>query len=287
MTAATGPLSTRSTRVTAARRLLRGKDRARERAFLVEGPQAVREALAASIRRSAHGTTSLLLRELFVGPDALARHPGLVDDAAAHGTVVHHVDPAALASLAETVTPQGLVGVCGFVDRPLGDVLASVPHARLVVVLAQVRDPGNAGAVLRVADAAGADAVVCTEGSVDLYNGKSVRASTGSLFHLPVVTGADLAPSLAALRSAGLQVLAADGAGEIDLDDAEDAGTLGRPTAWLLGNEAWGLPEQVRAQADEVVRVPIHGAAESLNLATAAAVCLYASARALRRGSRS
>ena len=126
--------------------------------------------------------------------------------------------------------------------------------------------------------------MVFTDASVDPYNGKCVRASAGSLFHLPVVTGVPVGVAVAGLRSAGLRVLAADGAGERDLDDALDSGSLAEPTAWLFGNEAWGLPAEVASLADEVVRVPIHGRAESLNLATAAAVCLYASARAQRRG---
>ncbi|MYW06030.1 RNA methyltransferase, partial [Streptomyces sp. SID3343] len=135
---------------------------------------------------------------------------------------------------------------------------------------------------LRAADAAGAEAVVLTDASVDPYNPKAVRASVGSLFHLPVVTGARIEDTVAALRTAGLRILAADGAGDADLDDELDAGQLAGPTAWIFGNEAWGLPHETRALADAVVRVPIHGRAESLNLATAAAVCLYASARAQR-----
>jgi TrmH family RNA methyltransferase len=119
--------------------------------------------------------------------------------------------------------------------------------------------------------------------SVDPYNGKAVRASAGSLFHLPVAVESDTPRLLEAVRSAGLTVLAADGAGETDLDEAEDAGLLEGPTAWLFGNEAWGLPDEVAALADHRVRIPIHGRAESLNLATAAAVCLYASARVQRR----
>jgi TrmH family RNA methyltransferase len=165
-------------------------------------------------------------------------------------------------------------------DRPLADVLAAGP--RLVAVLAHARDPGNAGTVIRTADAAGAAAVLLTGDSVDPYNGKCVRASAGSLFHLPISVGGDAAADLPALRAAGLRVLAADGHAEVDLDQAADAGLLAGPTAWVFGNEAWGLPEQTRALADEVVRVPIYGRAESLNLATAAAVCLYASARAQR-----
>ena len=113
---------------------------------------------------------------------------------------------------------------------------------------------------------------------------KAVRASAGSLFHLPVCLEVPSLGTIAALRAAGVRVLAADGAGLADLDDEADSGRLEAPTAWVFGNEAWGLPESVRDSCDAVVRVPIHGRAESLNLATAAAVCLYASARAHRTG---
>lgn len=136
--------------------------------------------------------------------------------------------------------------------------------------------------MLRCADAAGADAVVLTDASVDVYNPKAVRASVGSLFHLPVAVGVPVETAVTGLREAGVRILAADGAGEDDLDTELDRGTMGGPTAWIFGNEAWGLPEETRALADAVVRVPIHGRAESLNLATAAAVCLYGSARAQR-----
>ena len=137
--------------------------------------------------------------------------------------------------------------------------------------------------MIRCADAAGAGGVVLTGSSVDPYNGKAVRARVGSLFHLPVALEPSTAEVVAALQQAGVTVLAADGAGELDLDDALDDGLLAAPTAWLFGNEAWGLPDEVAALADHRVRIPIHGRAESLNLATAAAVCLYASARAQRR----
>ncbi len=270
----TGPLSPRNARVTAARRLSRRSHRAAERHFLAEGPQAVREALARL------ATDPAAVRELFVDPEGGLRHPELVAVADAAGVPVLWVDADTLAGLADTVTPQGLVAVCRFLDVPLAEALAPPPH--LVAVLVQARDPGNAGTVLRTADAAGAGAVVLTDASVDPYNGKCVRASAGSLFHLPVVVGVAVEPAVAALRAAGLTVLAADGAGALDLDAALDDGRLARPTAWLFGNEAHGLPPEVAALADAVVRVPVHGAAESLNLAAAAAVCLYASARALR-----
>lgn len=169
--------------------------------------------------------------------------------------------------------------MCRSVDRSLAEVLAGDP--RLVVLCAQVRDPGNAGTVIRCADAFGADAVVLSEQSVDVHNAKTVRASVGSLFHLPISIEADLAATIDLLRSRGLQILAADGSGDVDTVDLAASGELSRPTAWLMGNEAWGLPPEHAALADRVVRVPLYGAAESLNLATAAAVCLYASATAI------
>jgi TrmH family RNA methyltransferase len=150
-----------------------------------------------------------------------------------------------------------------------------------VAVLASVRDPGNAGTVVRTADAAGADGVVFAATSVDPYNAKCVRSSAGSLFHLPVVTGPALPDVLTGLRAAGLQVLAADGSASQVLDGVGGP-DLARPTAWLFGNEAWGLPDSLLQLADAAVAVPIYGQAESLNLAAAAAVCLYASARHTR-----
>ncbi|MFB8444503.1 TrmH family RNA methyltransferase [Streptomyces niveus] len=268
-------ISPRSPRVTAARRLARRAFRGKERRFIAEGPQAVREAVG---HRGDDGIPTLI--ELFTTVEAAERYAGIVDAARAAGAQVHHADDAVVADLSQTVTPQGLIGVCRFLDSPFESVLRARP--RLVAVLANVRDPGNAGTVLRCADAAGADAVVLTDASVDLYNPKSVRASVGSLFHLPVAVGVPVEEAVTGLRGAGVRVLAADGAGDMDLDDELDAGTMGVPTAWIFGNEAWGLPAETRALADAVLRVPIHGKAESLNLATAAAVCLYASARAQR-----
>jgi TrmH family RNA methyltransferase len=234
----------------------------------------VREAAG---HRGAGGET---LVELFVTPDAAERYADIVGEARDAGARVHLADEDVIADISTTVTPQGLVGICRFLDTPFEEILKAGP--RLVAVLANVRDPGNAGTVLRCADAAGADAVVLTDASVDLYNPKSVRASVGSLFHLPVAVGVPVEHAVQGLKDAGVRILAADGAGEDDLDDELDKGTMSGPTAWVFGNEAWGLPEETRALADAVVRVPIHGKAESLNLATAAAVCLYASARAQR-----
>jgi len=199
--------------------------------------------------------------------------------AADAGIPVHVISGDAMSDLAQTVTPQGMLAVCDFVDVPLDRAIAEAP--RLVALLANVRDPGNAGTVLRTADAAGAGAVIFADASVDPYNGKCVRASAGSLFHLPVVAGVRLSEAAGALREAGVRIVAADGRADGSLDDSRVRKLLSAPTAWLFGNEAWGLPRELAALADDSVAVPIYGKAESLNLAAAAAVCLYASAAAL------
>lgn len=283
------PLTTRSDRVRRVRTLSGRSARRRAGRFVVEGPQGVREAVAAHAEALAAGRPPVVL-ELYAGPGLAVRHEGLLASARAAGLAVRAVGDDVLAAMADTVTPQGVLAVCGLVDVPLSAVLGPARGAppRLVAVLAGVSDPGNAGTVIRAADAAGADAVVLGATSVDVHNPKCVRSTAGSLFHLPVVGGADLPQALGELRAAGLGVLAADGAGDVDLDDLQDraqegTGPLRDPVAWVFGNEAHGLGDDVLALADAVVRVPVHGRAESLNLATAATVCLYASARALRR----
>jgi RNA methyltransferase, TrmH family len=260
----------RSPRLKTARQLARRSFRQRARLFLAEGPQAVREALG-----SPGGLT-----ELYGTSAAWSRYQELVARAAAQGAAVHMVSGEVMAGLAQTVTPQGLLAVCSFVDVTMERLIAAAP--RLIVLLANVRDPGNAGTVLRTADAAGADGVIFSDASVDPYNSKCVRASAGSLFHLPLVVGCPLRQAAATLRAAGIRVLAADGSADRELGELDREGTLGGTTAWLFGNEAWGLPADLLALADEAVAVPIYGRAESLNLAAAAAVCLYASARAQR-----
>ncbi|MGZ4613763.1 MAG: TrmH family RNA methyltransferase [Kineosporiaceae bacterium] len=273
-----------SDRVRAVRRLSGRSARRREGRFVAEGPQAVAEAIAAHVEAVSAGRPGLLLA-LYATADAAERHADVLAAATQNGCPPRVATPEALAAMGDTVTPQGLLAVCRLVDVPLSRVLDGPP--RLVAVLAQVRDPGNAGTVLRAADAAGADGVVLTDASVDVHNPKCVRASAGSLFHLPVSTGVPLAEAVAGLRVAGLAVLAADVAGSQDLDDLQDAadrgaGPLVGGVAWVFGNEAWGLPDDALAVVDAVVRVPLRGRAESLNLATAATVCLYAAARAHR-----
>jgi RNA methyltransferase, TrmH family len=220
------------------------------------------------------------ITELYVTAPARTRHADLIAHAAGAGIPIHVISGEAMSELAQTVTPQGMLAVCGFVDVPLEQV--SSAHPRLVAILANVRDPGNAGTVLRTADAAGADGVIFADASVDPYNGKCVRASAGSLFHLPVVAGSRLADTADALRAAGVRIIAADGRAGQSLDDRKVGELLSAPVAWLFGNDAWGLPAELLAMADESVAVPIYGKAESLNLAAAAAVCLYATATAQR-----
>jgi len=260
----------KSSRVVAARKLQRRTERAAARRFLVEGPQAVREALAATVT----------VHELFVTPEAAARHGDLVAAAESAGARLSVITPGAAEALSETITPQGVIAVCDLISLPVRDALAGRPW--LVAVLIGVSDPGNAGTVIRVADAAGAGAVVLTGDAVDPHNGKCVRASTGSVFHLPIGVDRDVAAVLKACRDASLQLLAATGGGRLGLDEALERAALANPTAWLFGSEAHGLDQSVLDAADDTVRVPILGRAESLNLATAAAVCLYASAWAGR-----
>lgn len=239
----------------------RGRDLARK--FLAEGRQAVREALA----------TPGLVEEIVV--DDPARHADLLEGV---DVPVWQADEHQIRQLSDTVTPQGIVAVC----RQLDYGWDALDGAKLVVICAQVRDPGNAGTVIRCADAFGADAVILTAGSVEIYNPKTVRSTVGSLFHLPILTGVPLTEAVARAKELGMTVLAADGVGE-PLDLKAASGDLSGPVAWIMGNEAWGLPEEDARLADEVVAVPMWGQAESLNLSSAAAVCLYATASAQRR----
>ncbi len=259
----------------AARKLLRRAGRDRAGRFLVEGAQAVREAV-----RYAR------VRELFVTADAAGRHPDLVDAAVDVGARISSVTDRAADSLSDTVTPQGLVAVCDLLDVPVAAALRPSERGEqpsLVAVCAGITDPGNAGTVIRVADAAGAGAVLLAGDTVDPHNGKAVRASTGSVFHLPLARDRDAAAVLDACAAAGLTLLAADAHGELDLHEPAARPVLAGPVAWVFGGEAHGVPADLAARADHRVRIPIHGRAESLNLATAAAVCLYASAAARRR----
>jgi TrmH family RNA methyltransferase len=244
--------------VAAAIKLHRHVGRRRAASFLAEGPNLVEAAL----RRG-------LVSEVFATEAALARFGSMLGDV--------HVDlvtERAAKALSDTVTPVGLVAVCSVPEVALADVLP----ARLVAVAVEISEPGNAGTLIRIADAMGADAVVLAGHSVDPYNGKCLRASAGSIFSIPVVSAPDAHDAVAALSETGIQVLATTVDGEVSLEDAD----LSQPTAWLFGPEAHGLPADLAAKATHRIRIPMPGNAESLNVASAAAICLYQSARAHR-----
>ncbi len=256
-------LTERSARVVAAVKLHRQVARRRARRFLAEGPNLVEAA-------SARG----LVRDVFVTESAAQRHASLL---ATPDWPVHLVTERAAKALSDTVTPAGLVAVCEMPATRLEEVLTGSP--RLIAVAVEISEPGNAGTVIRIADAMGAGAVILGGHSVDPYNGKCLRASAGSIFSIPVVVAPDAHAAVSALHAAGLQVLATTVDGETSLEDAE----LAAPTAWLFGPESHGLSAEIADQADHRVRIPMSGGAESLNVASAAAICLYQSARALGR----
>lgn len=273
----------RAERVRSVASLARRSVRVRRRVFLAEGPQVVREALA-------HRPE--LVTDLYVDQEAARGHAAvaaLVDAAAAAGIHATPVAPPVMAAMCDTQTPQGILAVCRAFGADLASVLDGEPGGprggpaagspRLLAVLAAVRDPGNAGTVIRGADAAGADAVLLTTDSVDPFNPKCVRATVGSLFHLPIVAGMPIEDVVDELRGRGLRLLAADGTAPRSVEEVD----LVTPHAWVFGNEAWGLPDAVRGRCDEAVRIPLYGKAESLNLAMAATLCLYASASAQHR----
>jgi TrmH family RNA methyltransferase len=258
----------RSPRVRAVAKLSKRSARSETGLFLLEGPQAAREALA-------YAPETVL--ELFATPTATERHTDVRDAARAAGIEIQFTTEDVLGAMADTVTPQGIVAVAKQSPTAMKDVFSASP--RLIAICEEVRDPGNLGTIIRAADAAGADAVVLTGRTVDPYNPKVVRATTGSLFHLPVVVGAELSTVVERAHGAGMRVVAADVGGT---DFLASRAALAEPTAWLFGNEARGLGEAALSQADLTLRLPIYGRAESLNLATAASVCLYETAFAQR-----
>lgn len=250
-------------RVKRAAALARKKERREQQRFLVEGPQAVRELLMhrpelAETVFATTGTESWQHEIDRLASDAEVRIERATDEV--------------LAAMAETVNPQGVIAVARIPEVPLTDVLQG---SRLVAILHEIRDPGNAGTVLRAADAAGADAVVFAGESIDPFHPKVVRSTTGSLFHLPVASAASLSEAIDACRAAGLTSYAADVNGD---DLIASRAELARPVAWVFGNEARGLTDADRALTDRALKLPIYGAAESLNLATAASVLLYETA---------
>lgn len=247
-------------------KLAKKQRRQEARLFLVEGPQATREAL--TFRPE-------LVEDIFLTPASRERNPDLVELAEKAGCELTISSEAVIDHMADTVTPQGVVAVARYLEMTLEEVVSAKPTH--LVVLHQVKDPGNVGNIIRTADAAGVDAVIVTAESVDVFNPKVVRATTGSLFHIPVVTGVDLGSTIDAVKASGVTIFAADAQGE-NLGQVRSRGGLDSPLAWLLGNEAHGLSAGDELLADSTVSVPMFGQAESLSLQTAAAICMYEAA---------
>lgn len=263
------PFTERTPRVVSASKLHRAATRRKTGRFLAEGANSVEAALT-----TGHAV------EIFCAEDSLDRFADLLGMATKSGVAVSTVTARAIRALSDTVSPAGIVALCRSVVCEPGQVVSGavgVGTPRLVAIGQALAEPGNVGTLIRVSDALGADAVWLTEGAADPENTKAVRASAGSLFHLPVVRGIGEADLVALARAQGLQVAVATADGEVDVEHADEQ--LARPTAWIFGNEAHGVPAALAEAADLRVRIPIRGRAESLNIVTAASICLHTSAR--------
>ena len=261
------PFTERTPRVVNAAKLNRAAGRKKAQAFLAEGENSVEAAVATGAAT-----------DLFVTEAAADRFADIVTTASYMDVYTHAITDKAAQSLTDTVHTTGIFAVCKPVTWTLGSILKGRP--KLVAVCVETNDPGNAGTIIRLVDALGADAVVFAGDTVDPESPKVVRSSAGSLFHVPVARERDIKGVLGQLRAAGLSTLATTMNGNLDLTNAGDA--LNKPTAWLFGNEAHGLPDDVLAAVDDTASIPIKGSAESLNLSTAASICLWESAKALR-----
>lgn len=262
----TQPFTERTPRVVNAAKLRRAAGRRKAKAFLAEGENSVEAAVATGAAT-----------DLFITEEAAERFAEIVTTARYMDAYTHPITQKAADSLADTVSHTGIFAVCRPVLWTVPAVLKGRP--RLVAVCVETNDPGNAGTIIRIADAVGADAVIFAGDTVDPEQPKVVRSSAGSLFHIPVARERDLGRVVSQLRAAGLSTAATTMRAETDLAHPGDA--LDGPTAWLFGNEAHGLPEEILAGADHRVSIPIKGSAESLNLATAAAICLWESSKRL------
>jgi RNA methyltransferase, TrmH family len=261
LSAESSALTIRSTKVSNALELLNKRDRELRSEFLVEGAHGVEEVIAAN-----------LAKQIFVTKEFALANNVLMSKAANARISIFETDPIAIEKLSETLSPQGIVAVAAYVAKDLEkeDLLT----ANFVVVLSNVREPGNAGSIIRVADAAGADLVIFAGTCVDPHNGKVVRSSAGSIFNVKVRQADDVAETLRALTQTNHNIYIADGNAQMSWSDID----LKNPVAWVLGNEAWGVSNE-DAPVGQRVAIPIYGKAESLNVATAAALCLYETAK--------
>lgn len=269
-----------------AARLHTRSQRQRWRQTLVEGPQSVRELLA---------HVPQLVRDLYVTERALETHSDIAELASKTHVWTHCLSDEEFSQL--STDAQGLLAVINEPEQASpADALA---NARLVIAASRISDPGNLGTIIRVADSAGADAVLIGKGSVELYSPKTIRSTAGSLFHLPVISELSFEEICSHARACGLHILGADAAGQWSLSnlvgalqpyETEPSDTvpvatpkLAEPTLWVLGNEAHGFDGENTELFDATVSIPLFGKAESLNVSMAATLLAYASAFAHRK----
>lgn len=259
--------------------------RNRRKQFLAEGPQSAAEAIRVHLGllelSEAAGQLwpqEQTVAEVYYTEQLAESNPdlaGLIRQLSTRVFVAQTSDQV-LQAMSDAVVHQNIIAV---VHQPTAQPAPNL-DAKLVGGLVRIQDPGNAGTIIRTADAAGADYVVATPQTVDIFNPKTVRSTAGSIFHLPVYTNVSLTTFVTGFHG---QVFAADGYGDVVLDEASFT-VLSQPTAWLFGNEARGLNDEELAMADYRMAVPLYGLAESLNVSTAATICLYSSAMAQRPG---
>lgn len=254
----------RTPRIVQAAKLLKSSERRKTKRFLVEGGNCVEAALATGAAT-----------DVFVTKAGSSKYAELLQLAVNVHAYIHPIEHKAAQKLADTATTPGIFAICRNVTWNLNQALRGQP--RMVCVGVETSDPGNAGTLMRLGDAMGANAVIFAGDTVDPQSPKAVRASTGSLFHVPVVRNRDVDFVLDRLQKQGFALAATTAAGDFDIRNSSEQ--LQQPVAWLFGNEAHGLPAAVMQRADYTMRIPIRGNAESLNLATAAAICLYETAR--------
>ncbi len=255
--------SPKNERIRQYRRLRKRNFRYREGKFLVEGLQCVAEALV-----SGHVPECLICSSK--GLDAMAAYADVIRERA---IPCYNAADDVIASLSATVTPQGIIAVSPLVHVDISSLLGEIPAT--ILIANRVRDPGNLGNMVRIADAAGAGGMVVCAESADLYNAKTVRSTAGSLFHLPLSVGQDIAAAARTLKESGFTLLAADAHSGTGMWEIEWPERL----ALVMGNEAWGIPHDEEALVDEIVHIPLMGHAESLNVSAAAAILLYEAAR--------
>ena len=253
------------------RRLLgRRSARSADGAMVFEGPTLVAEAIA----------TGAGVESVFVDDDHID-DDGILDLAGRAGVEVQRVAPGVLGSISDVVTPRPVLAIVAIPLARLDEVVArSRSQARHLVVLVEVRDPGNVGTIIRAAEASGAAGVICTTGTVDPWSPKVARSSSGAVLHLPVVTGVEAADAVAELGDAAVPTLGTVLADAPAFDQVDLSGTV----ALFLGNEAHGLDPALSGSLHGAITIPMEGRTESLNVAMAASILCFEALAQRRRG---